>query len=203
VSNNRRRLAIIPRAKYSPKVCPRCGQDFTPRSGATRWCDHCAPDVYRAYVDRATAKKPGYYRAKLNEARRARRRLIQDAWGRVQGPRGTWKNGSWVRSEIAAKEALRREGFHEINRCNDLFATFPFDLLARNGERYGVLVTQRIAMVKTPKRHLQLAAWLGLKVAVVYMRSDLRGYVLKRSTDPGWSELTLDDVEGTKWLVSQ
>lgn len=133
--------------------------------------------------------------ANTSMRRKERRRFIQEAWGRVGGEKGTWRNLRWVDAEKIAVKVLEANGFHDVKRL-DYFIHSPFDIVAtyRDGIRYAFQVTMRTHQ-DTHKKHIRLANDLGLEWYVFYINPALTKYIIKSAIESGVEELNLTDME--------
>jgi hypothetical protein len=139
-----------------------------------------------------------------NAQRRIRRVLIQEAWGKVGGPQGTWVNRKWEEAEEYALKALLQEGYTNVKRLK-YFPQCFFDIKAdKDGCVHVFQVTMR-THCEDLKRHRQLAEDLRLKYHVIYVKPDLSGYLIRDTDCKGVYgrspyELSLRDLRRLKIL---
>jgi hypothetical protein len=171
---------------YGNRMCKYCGSAFTAGVPNQKFCSpqQCLSKFYKQTYTGDWSKQ--------NENEKARRALINDLWG-IKNPHN-WKK-LWKPAEAIACSILQSEGFVNVKLLTEDYPYSPFDLRAeKNGNVYVIQVTTSTTQPGFYKR-LKLAEVLKLDYYILFIRPDLKGYIIKDSTQPGAYKIFLNDVQ--------
>lgn len=169
---------------YGDRNCAYCGIKFVATTPNKKYCSpNCLSRVYKQHYSGDWSRQ--------NAAEYRRRALINKIWG-IRNP-SYWKK-LWRLAEQQAVTILRAEGFDKIYPLNEGFPYSPFDLKAEKDHFIcGIQVTTATTQPTFSKR-LRLAKALGLEYYILFIKPNLKGYVLKDGKLPGGCKLFLNDV---------
>jgi hypothetical protein len=169
---------------YGNRICKYCSSEFLAGIPNQKYCSpRCLSKFYKQSYTGDWSRQ--------NENEKARRALINKLWG-IKSPQD-WKR-LWKSAEAIACSILHSEGFANVNLLTQDYPGSPFDLRAeKNGDVCAIQVTTATTQPGFYKR-LRLAEVLKLGYYVLYIRPDLKGYVIKYSKKRGAYKIFLEEV---------
>jgi len=181
-------ISKIPSRIYGDRDCSYCGVTFVATTPNKKYCSPiCLSKVYKQHYSGDWSRQ--------NAAEYRRRASINKIWG-ITNP-SYWKK-LWKLAEQQAVAILKAEGFDKIYPLSESFTYSPFDLKAEIDHFIcGIQVTTATQQPTFFKR-LRLANALGIEYYILFVKPNLRGYVLKNGKIPGGYKLFLNDVN---WKV--
>jgi hypothetical protein len=166
------------------RICKYCGRTFIATTPNRKYCSpYCLGKVYsQIYTG-------DWSRQKANQ--KAIRAYINTIWGIVNPL--AWKT-LWKLAESIAPHILEREDFIDVKLLTTEFQYSPFDIITKRNDSLCVIQVTTATTQPGYYKSLRLAQEFRLVYYVLYVRPDLKAYILKNSQNPGAYKIYLNEV---------